>query len=82
MMGESAGSRAYNGMPAEELRGARWWKSGRSSAQGLPGVTPPLLTTHKRAKLKVKRGMHTGLADSKKFSPTPQIGIVDRNDAT
>jgi Domain of unknown function (DUF397) len=32
--GESAGSKAYNGMPAGELRGARWWKSGRSSAQG------------------------------------------------
>jgi hypothetical protein len=30
----SAGARAYNGMPAQELRGARWWKSGRSSAQG------------------------------------------------
>jgi hypothetical protein len=25
---------AYNGMPAPELRGVRWWKSGRSSAQG------------------------------------------------
>jgi Domain of unknown function (DUF397) len=25
---------AYNGMPAAELRGAHWWKSGRSSAQG------------------------------------------------
>jgi hypothetical protein len=34
MMGEGAGSRAYNGMPAGQLRGARWWKSGRSSAQG------------------------------------------------
>jgi len=34
MMDEGAGSRAYNGMPARELRGARWWKSGRSSAQG------------------------------------------------
>jgi hypothetical protein len=34
MMGEGARSRAYNGMPAGELRGARWWKSGRSSAQG------------------------------------------------
>ena len=34
MTGEGAGSRAYNGMPAGELRGARWWKSGRSSAQG------------------------------------------------
>jgi Domain of unknown function (DUF397) len=34
MMGEGAGSRAYNGMPAGELEGACWWKSGRSSAQG------------------------------------------------
>jgi hypothetical protein len=34
VMGEGAGSRAYNGMPAGELREARWWKSGRSSAQG------------------------------------------------
>jgi hypothetical protein len=34
VMDEGAGSRAYNGMPAGELRGARWWKSGRSSAQG------------------------------------------------
>jgi Domain of unknown function (DUF397) len=34
MTGEGAGSKAYNGMPAGELRGARWWKSGRSSAQG------------------------------------------------
>jgi hypothetical protein len=34
MMGEGARSRAYNGMPAGELRGAHWWKSGRSSAQG------------------------------------------------
>jgi hypothetical protein len=34
IMGEGAGSRAYNGMPAGELREARWWKSGRSSAQG------------------------------------------------
>jgi hypothetical protein len=33
-MDEAAGSRAYNGMPAGELRGVRWWKSGRSSAQG------------------------------------------------
>jgi hypothetical protein len=33
-MGECAASRAYNGMPAGDLRGARWWKSGRSSAQG------------------------------------------------
>ena len=34
MTGEGAGSRAYNGMPAGELKGACWWKSGRSSAQG------------------------------------------------
>src|SRR4029453_19295750 len=34
MRGEGAGSRAYNGMPAGELEGACWWKSGRSSAQG------------------------------------------------
>ena len=33
-MDEGAGSRAYNGMPAGELRGVRWWKSGRSSAEG------------------------------------------------
>jgi hypothetical protein len=33
-MGEGAGSRAHNGMPAGELRGAHWRKSGRSSAQG------------------------------------------------
>ena len=33
-MGDGAGSRAYNGMPAGELEGACWWKSGRSSAQG------------------------------------------------
>jgi hypothetical protein len=33
-MSEGAGSRVYNGMLAAELRGARWWKSGRSSAQG------------------------------------------------
>jgi hypothetical protein len=33
-MGEGAGSRTYNGMPAGELRAARWRKSGRSSAQG------------------------------------------------
>jgi hypothetical protein len=33
-MGEGAESRPYNGMPAGELRGACWWKSGRSSAQG------------------------------------------------
>jgi hypothetical protein len=31
---EAAWPRAYNGMPAGELRGAHWWKSGRSSAQG------------------------------------------------
>ena len=34
MMGEGAGPMAYNGMPAGELEGACWWKSGRSSAQG------------------------------------------------
>jgi hypothetical protein len=34
MMGKGAGSRAYNGIPAGELEGACWWKSGRSSAQG------------------------------------------------
>ena len=34
IMGEGAGSRAHNGMPAGELRGVCWWKSGRSSAQG------------------------------------------------
>jgi uncharacterized protein DUF397 len=33
-MDEGAGSRAYNGMPTGELRGVRWWKSGRSSAEG------------------------------------------------
>jgi hypothetical protein len=33
-MGEGAGPRAYNGMPAGELRWVRWRKSGRSSAQG------------------------------------------------
>jgi Domain of unknown function (DUF397) len=33
-MDEGAGSRAHNGMPAGELPGARWRKSGRSSAQG------------------------------------------------
>jgi hypothetical protein len=27
-------SKSYNGMPAGELAGARWRKSGRSSAQG------------------------------------------------
>jgi Domain of unknown function (DUF397) len=34
MIGEAARSRVYNGMPAGRLRGARWLKSGRSSAQG------------------------------------------------
>jgi hypothetical protein len=34
MVEKGAGSRAYNGMPAAELEGACWWKSGRSSAQG------------------------------------------------
>jgi hypothetical protein len=34
MGGEDAGSRPYNGMPAEDLRGIRWRKSRRSSAQG------------------------------------------------
>jgi hypothetical protein len=34
MVDERAGAGAYNGMPATELPGARWWKSGRSSAQG------------------------------------------------
>ena len=34
MMGKGAGSRAYNGIPAGDLDGACWWKSGRSSAQG------------------------------------------------
>jgi uncharacterized protein DUF397 len=34
MTREAAGSRSYNGMPAGDLRGARWRKSGRSSAQG------------------------------------------------
>jgi hypothetical protein len=34
MMGEGAGQRAYNGVPAGTLRGARWRKSRRSSAQG------------------------------------------------
>jgi hypothetical protein len=28
------GARSYNGMPAGELTGASWRKSGRSSAQG------------------------------------------------
>jgi hypothetical protein len=34
MAREDAGSRPYNGMPAGDLPGARWRKSGRSSAQG------------------------------------------------
>jgi hypothetical protein len=34
MVQEGVGATAYNGMPASELTGARWWKSGRSSAQG------------------------------------------------
>jgi hypothetical protein len=34
MVDESTASRTYNGMPAAELAGTRWWKSGRSSAQG------------------------------------------------
>jgi Domain of unknown function (DUF397) len=42
-MDEGAGPRAYNGMPAGELRGARWWKSGRSSAQGNCVETAKLL---------------------------------------
>jgi hypothetical protein len=33
-MGEGAGPRVYNGVPAGQLRGARWRKSRRSSAQG------------------------------------------------
>ncbi len=33
-MGKGARPRAYNGMPAGELYGGQWWKSGRSSAQG------------------------------------------------
>ncbi len=33
MSDEHTGAGAYNGMPAAEL-GVRWWKSGRSSAQG------------------------------------------------
>ena len=31
---EGQTSRSYNGVPAGELPGARWRKSGRSSAQG------------------------------------------------
>ena len=34
MVDERTGAAAYNGMPATGLRGVRWWKSGRSSAQG------------------------------------------------
>jgi Domain of unknown function (DUF397) len=34
MTREAAGSRSYNGMPAADLRGARWRKSRRSSAEG------------------------------------------------
>jgi hypothetical protein len=34
MMGEGTGPRAYNGVPAGQLREARWRKSRRSSAQG------------------------------------------------
>jgi hypothetical protein len=34
MVDEGMGAAAYNGMPATGLRGVRWWKSGRSSAQG------------------------------------------------
>jgi hypothetical protein len=34
MMGEGAGPRAYNGVPAGQLREAQWRKSRRSSAQG------------------------------------------------
>jgi Domain of unknown function (DUF397) len=34
VIGEGGGSKAYNGMPAGDLQGVRWWKSGRSSAQG------------------------------------------------
>jgi Domain of unknown function (DUF397) len=33
-MTDGRGSRAYNGVPAGELAGARWRKSARSSAQG------------------------------------------------
>ena len=33
-MPEGAAPLAYNGMPASQLRGARWRKSRRSSAQG------------------------------------------------
>jgi hypothetical protein len=34
MTPDGKGSRSYNGVPAGELPGARWRKSGRSSAQG------------------------------------------------
>ena len=34
MRPEGHASKSYNGMPAAELAGARWRKSGRSSAQG------------------------------------------------
>jgi Domain of unknown function (DUF397) len=34
MRPEGHASKSYNGMPAGELAGARWRKSGRSSAQG------------------------------------------------
>ena len=34
MADEDSGSKPYNGMPAGDLRAARWRKSGRSSAQG------------------------------------------------
>ena len=34
MTPESRGSQSYNGVPAGDLPGARWRKSGRSSAQG------------------------------------------------
>jgi Domain of unknown function (DUF397) len=34
MTPDGQGSRSYNGVPAGDLPGARWRKSGRSSAQG------------------------------------------------
>ena len=34
MRREAAGPTSYNGMPAGDLRGVRWHKSRRSSAQG------------------------------------------------
>jgi len=34
MADEDSESKPYNGMPAGDLRAARWRKSGRSSAQG------------------------------------------------